>query len=482
MNTFGEKVIRSAVRLVADRAGPGLAARRAAGRPAAPRGRACAARYPRRPAIACPADGDRRRWRRWAGARRWSGSSSCPQALHGDDPRFAPPVLAWERYRLDRAATRTSSAATPASSSPGAAGEPVGRIAAHVAGRRGGEGRFGFWVDRRRRRRWPPRSSTRRRGLAAASRAADSMTGPWSFEPRATSPASSSTGYDAAGTTGRPWRPAVGGGPPRGALGGAEVASTSGRTWRLPTHRGRAGAAPPAARRPGRPGRYARPAARARRRSPPCPTCPARSARPGSRSAWGLAQRARDGRLGGLHRRALRRRPRGRGARAARARPGRAGLPLGGRRRGHPTRRAPPETVHRTYRLSWRAGRSAGGGGVDDPDDLVGPHVACRGTSSPAPTRASASRFASPSTVTSDQPGPGDAGEGQRHPRVGVVAASGPRSSPRGGPGRRRAPAEPGNSEAMWPSGPRPRWTTSSRPSSPRRSWYGSAPSSQNIG
>ena len=38
-------------------------------------------------------------------------------------------------------------------------------------------------------------------------------------------------------------------------------------------------------------------------------------------------------------------------------------------------------------------------------------------------------------------------------------------------PGSASSAGEPGKSEAVWPSGPRPRWTTSSRPSSPSRSW-----------
>lgn len=151
-----------------------------------------------------------------------------PQALHGHDPRWAPPVMAWERYRLDPHRNPYFERGDAVYLLARRLGRPAGRVVAHVA-EAGGEGRFGFFtcVD----------------DLAVASalveaaqawlgeRGCSSMTGPWSFDPT-DEPGVLVDGFDLPGTTGRPWR------PPWEArlldeLGFSTVADQP--TWRLPT-------------------------------------------------------------------------------------------------------------------------------------------------------------------------------------------------------------------------------------------------------
>jgi hypothetical protein len=67
-----------------------------------------------------------------------------PHVLHGDDPRWVAPLLAWERYRLDQHRNPYFDDAEVALFLARRAHRPVGRIAAHVA-EPGAEGRFGFW-------------------------------------------------------------------------------------------------------------------------------------------------------------------------------------------------------------------------------------------------------------------------------------------------------------------------------------------------
>ncbi|HJR26928.1 MAG TPA: hypothetical protein VJ804_15725, partial [Acidimicrobiales bacterium] len=152
-----------------------------------------------------------------------------PQALHGEDPCFAPPVLAWERYRLSFRRNPYFEEADALLLLARRAGRPAGRIAAHVP-HEGGEGRFGFW------------STIDDLGVARAlvdgardwleaEHGCRSMTGPWSFEPD-DEPGLLVAGFTVAGTTGRPWRP-----PWEARLLeelGFEPAGER-ATWRLPT-------------------------------------------------------------------------------------------------------------------------------------------------------------------------------------------------------------------------------------------------------
>ena len=92
------------------------------------------------------------------------------------------------------------------------------------------------------------------------------------------------------------------------------------------------------------------------------------------------------------------------------------------------------------------------------------------GTSSPPTTRASASRLASPATVTSTRRARAMPAKVRVMRRCGLCPA-GRRSCTTSRPGSASRAAEPGNSEAVWPSGPSPRCTTSKWPSSPTRSW-----------
>jgi hypothetical protein len=150
-----------------------------------------------------------------------------PQALHGDHPRFAHPVLAWERYRVDRHRNPYLDQAEVQLLLARRAGRPAGRLAAHVPPGGGTEGRFGFWACAddlgvatalvARARTW------------LAEQGCTTMVGPWSFEPD-DEPGALVAGFGSAGTTGRPWR------PPFEAellerLGG--TVRSEARTWRL---------------------------------------------------------------------------------------------------------------------------------------------------------------------------------------------------------------------------------------------------------
>lgn len=126
-----------------------------------------------------------------------------PQALHGSDVRWAPPVMAWERYRLDPHRNPYFERGDGVYLLARRLGQPIGRIAAHVA-QSGGEGRFGFF--------------TCADDAAAASALVDaaqswlseqgcgSMTGPFSFDPT-DEPGVLARGFDVPGVTGRPWNP-----------------------------------------------------------------------------------------------------------------------------------------------------------------------------------------------------------------------------------------------------------------------------------
>lgn len=126
-----------------------------------------------------------------------------PRALHGDDPRFAPPVVAWERYRTDRHRNPYLGEADWAFLLARRGGQPAGRVAVHLAEGSTG-GRFGLW------------SCDDDPAVAAAllaeavgwlrERAATSLEGPWSFQ-AGDDHGVLVEGFEAPGTTGRPWSP-----------------------------------------------------------------------------------------------------------------------------------------------------------------------------------------------------------------------------------------------------------------------------------
>ena len=126
-----------------------------------------------------------------------------PQALHGHDPRWAPPVMAWERFRLDPRRNPYFERGDGVYLLARRLGRPVGRIAAHIEAP-GGDGRFGFFT------------CTDDADVAAAlvdaarqwlhDQGCTSMTGPYSFDP-ADEPGLVVEGIDVPGVTGRPWNP-----------------------------------------------------------------------------------------------------------------------------------------------------------------------------------------------------------------------------------------------------------------------------------
>jgi hypothetical protein len=127
-----------------------------------------------------------------------------PVVLHGDDPRFAWPVLAWERYRLDLHRNPYFERGDGAYFLARRLGRPAGRVTAHLD-EPGGVGRFGFWCVED--------DGDVARALVDA--AADwlrlqgcaSMEGPTSFT-AAEEEGVLVGGFEAAGTTGRAWHPA----------------------------------------------------------------------------------------------------------------------------------------------------------------------------------------------------------------------------------------------------------------------------------
>jgi hypothetical protein len=126
-----------------------------------------------------------------------------PHALHGDDPRFAPMVMAWERYRLDRRRNPFFESGDAACFLARRLGRPVGRIVAHLA-EPGGDGRFGAW--------WVDDDPAVAEALVVAARdwlteqGCASMTGPWTFT-EAEEAGVQVDGHEVPGLTGRPWHP-----------------------------------------------------------------------------------------------------------------------------------------------------------------------------------------------------------------------------------------------------------------------------------
>ncbi|MDQ2648093.1 MAG: hypothetical protein M3Z03_00905 [Actinomycetota bacterium] len=126
-----------------------------------------------------------------------------PQALHGDDERFAPPVMAWERYRVDQRRNPYFERGEAGLFLARQGGRLVGRIAAHVPAD-GGEGRFGFWAlvddgDVAAALLEAARSWLAERGCAG-------MRGPLSFDD-GDEPGVLVEGFHAPGRTGLPWHP-----------------------------------------------------------------------------------------------------------------------------------------------------------------------------------------------------------------------------------------------------------------------------------
>lgn len=197
-----------------------------------------------------------------------------PQALHGDDDRFAPLVMAWERYRLDRRRNPGLESTAAAYLLARRLGRPVGRIAVYE------DGRFGSW--------WLDDDRGVAEALVDAARA-------WLTEHGCTSMEGPDAGvqvagHDVAGVTGRPWH------PPHLAglleeLGFEAVADHP--TWRLPTTES-GPELPPSDDVPGEAGSYADPRLVLDGIAAVPDLAPAlRSA--GLRSAWSLAKRARAG-------------------------------------------------------------------------------------------------------------------------------------------------------------------------------------------
>jgi hypothetical protein len=268
-----------------------------------------------------------------------------PQLLHGDDPRWVPPLLAWERYRLDQHRNPYFEEAEVGLLLARRAHRPVGRIAVHLP-EPGAEGRFGFW------------SVAEDREVAVAlveaagtwldERGCTSMTGPWSFRPD-DEPGVLVAGQDAGGTTGRPWQPRH----------EADLLETTGfesieetSTWRLRTSEV-GPEAPPAGddvERPRHAGSYAD-GRLVLDRIAAVPDLSGALRAAGIRGAWGLAKRARLAEWEGCTV------VRCTGVAAVEvpaivAAAGRAGYswvvaPWS------PDPEAAPETVHRRYRLRW---------------------------------------------------------------------------------------------------------------------------------
>jgi hypothetical protein len=151
-----------------------------------------------------------------------------PQALDGEDPRFAPLVMAWERYRLDPRRNPFFERGDGRFFLARRLGRPAGRITAHLA-EQGGEGRFGFW--------WVDDDRAVAEALLDAAQTwlaeqgCTSMTGPLSFSAEEEAGVQVA-GHQVAGVTGRPWHP-----PHLARLleaHGCEPAADR-PTWRLPT-------------------------------------------------------------------------------------------------------------------------------------------------------------------------------------------------------------------------------------------------------
>jgi len=269
-----------------------------------------------------------------------------PEALHDHDPRWAPQIRAWERYRLDTHRNPFFELGDAVYLLARLVGRPAGRVTAHVA-EPGREGRFGFWstVDE-------PVVATALLDAAQewlAEQGCTSMTGPWSFDAD-DEPGVLVAGHDVPGVTGRPWHPSWAARLLEGA--GLEPLLDQ-PTWRLPADHPVTAAAPDAGRSddlPGQAGPYAD------RRVvlegiAAVPDLAEALRTSGIRSAWSLARRARAGDWETCTVVRCSDDPRVAVPALCKA-AGRAGYrsviaPWS------PDPGAPPETVHRTYRKEW---------------------------------------------------------------------------------------------------------------------------------
>lgn len=151
-----------------------------------------------------------------------------PQVLHGEEPCFAPPVMAWERYRVDQRRNSYFEHNDVGLFLARRLGRVVGRIAAHRSPV--GEGRFGLWALVNDVEVGDALLDAARRWLSE--RECTSMRGPVSFEDD-DEPGVLVEGFDVPGCTGRPWNPRH-----EAALleqlGAVVVEETA--TWRLPVH------------------------------------------------------------------------------------------------------------------------------------------------------------------------------------------------------------------------------------------------------
>ncbi|MEO7427767.1 MAG: hypothetical protein ABIY48_00140 [Acidimicrobiales bacterium] len=151
-----------------------------------------------------------------------------PQALHGADPRFAPLLMAWERYRLDPRRNPFFEGGDAAYFIARRQGRPVGRITAHLA-HLADDGQLGFW--------WTDDDPLVARALVDTARTwldargCRAMTGPVSFT-EDEEVGVQVAGHHTPGLTGRPWHP-----PHLARLleeHGLEAVADH-PTWRLPT-------------------------------------------------------------------------------------------------------------------------------------------------------------------------------------------------------------------------------------------------------
>ena len=126
-----------------------------------------------------------------------------PMVLHGGDPRFAWPVLGWERYRLDPRRNPYFEQGDGRFFLARRRGRPVGRITAHVDGS-DDVGRFGFWCIEDDREVASALLDAARGWLR--DEGCRTIEGPTSFT-AAEEEGVLVAGFDAPGTTGRPWHP-----------------------------------------------------------------------------------------------------------------------------------------------------------------------------------------------------------------------------------------------------------------------------------
>jgi hypothetical protein len=138
-----------------------------------------------------------------AGGKSLHRFTELPIVLHGADPRFPWPVMAWERYRLDPRRNPYFERGDGRYFLARRRGQPAGRVTAHLDGP-GEPGRFGFWCvqdDADVAAALMDAACDWLRGEGCAS-----LEGPTCFT-AAEEEGVLVAGFDAPGTTGRPWHP-----------------------------------------------------------------------------------------------------------------------------------------------------------------------------------------------------------------------------------------------------------------------------------